>query len=225
MLLTIPDIISAEDLSDIRAKAKKLRWEDGAKTAGATAAVVKKNEQANLKSGDGLVLHEGILKAVSNHPIVKAAAHPKQFSRLLLSRTGVGGGYGFHIDNAIMGKAPNRIRTDLSYTLFLSDPENYDGGELIMDAPGMVQSLKPEAGTLVLYSTCNIHKVAEVTRGTRLACVGWIQSQIRDNAQRELLFDLENLRAELRHKHGANSPELQVLNKSISNLVRMWAEV
>ena len=115
------------------------------------------------------------------------------------------------------------MRADLSLTCFLSAPEDYDGGELEIDLPGMVHSLKPSAGSLVLYPTSAIHRVAPVTRGSRLACVGWIQSLIPDAAQRALLFDLTNLGISLRYQLDAGSPEVLTLEKSISNLLRMWA--
>lgn len=225
MLITIPDILSPEDLNKTRCITNNINWIDGAKTAGFRAAKVKRNEQADLQTGAGRVLHDQLLQSIRSHPLLTAAARPKRFSRLILSRTGPGGGYGAHIDNAIMGNGSGRMRADLSMTCFLSDPEDYDGGELEIDLPGMVHSLKPSAGSLVLYPTSAIHRVAPVTRGTRLACVGWIQSLIPDADQRMLLLDLTNLGVELRKTHDADSPELLTLDKSISNLLRMWARL
>ena len=115
------------------------------------------------------------------------------------------------------------MRTDLSFTLFLSDPADYDGGELNIDMAGMTHSVKGEVGDLVIYPSTTLHQVAEVTRGTRYVCVGWIESLIRSTEQREMLFDLDNLRAELLKSHDKNSPELLTLTKTIANLTRMWA--
>jgi len=223
MLITITDIFTQQQITDIQAKTKTIDWKSGEKTAGSRAARVKRNEQAELQSGTGRALHAQLLQAIRSHPIISAAARPQRFSRLMLSRTGPGGGYGAHVDNAIMGQGTSRMRADLSLTCFLSAPEDYDGGELEIDLPGMVHSLKPPAGSLVLYPTSAIHRVAPVTRGSRLACVGWIQSLIPDAAQRALLFDLTNLSVALRNQLSADSPEILTLDKSISNLLRMWA--
>ncbi len=224
MLLTIADVLDPKAVSEIRATLDRLEWRDGSATAGSRARQTKRNEQANLTSGKGAKLHDSLMAMISGHPLVKAAARPKRFSRLLISKTVTDGGYGFHTDNAIMGSGANRMRSDLSFTLFLSAPEDYDGGELTIDLPGAVQTLKPAAGDLVLYPSTSIHRVAPVTKGVRFACVGWIESMVRDASQRELLLDLDNLRAELRRQLPAQSAELLTLDKSISNLLRMWAE-
>ena len=225
MLLTLADVLDQQTLQDTLSSMETLTWKDGGATAGGRAKETKKNEQADLKTGKGAKLHDALMLVIKNHPIIKIAARPKRFSRLLISRTVTDGGYGFHTDNAIMGKGSSRLRSDLSFTLFLSNPEDYEGGELTIDMPGAVQTLKPAAGDLVLYPSTSIHQVAPVTSGVRLACVGWIESMVRDTGQRELLFDLENLRAELRGKLPNQSAELLTLDKSISNLLRMWAEL
>lgn len=225
MLITVADVLSQEALNDTLKALVTATWRDGGETAGARARQAKKNEQADLKSGKGARVHEALMATISSHPLIKAAARPKRFSRLIVSKTVEGGGYGFHTDNAIMYSGQGRMRSDLSFTLFLSAPEDYEGGELTIDLPGAVQTLKPAAGDLVLYPSTSIHRVAPVTAGTRLACVGWIESMIRDAAQRELLLDLENLRAELRRQLPQQSAELLTLDKSIANLLRMWAEL
>jgi PKHD-type hydroxylase len=141
----------------------------------------------------------------------------------LISKTGVDGRYGAHVDNALMGKGAQRLRTDLSFTMFLTPPGEYEGGELVIHAAGMTQEMKGEAGYLVLYPSGSIHEVKPVTRGERIVCVGWIESLVADAGQREMLFDLENLRAALRQKLPAQSAELLTLDKTIANLLRMWA--
>lgn len=224
MLFILPDMISSQHADTIRSAADGLTWRDGRKTAGKRAASVKSNEQADLNSPAGRQISQEILDTIGKHAVVRAVARPKQFSKLLMSRTGVGGGYGYHIDNAMMGTGEARFRADISFTLFLSSPDEYTGGELEIEMPGMIQSLKPEKGSLVLYPSDSIHRVAPVTEGERVVCVGWIQTLVRDLKQREILLDLENLRAELGPKLAGESREMLFLNKTISNLLRMWAE-
>ena len=222
MLLTIANLLSPEDLKEVRELAATLSWRDGTETAGSTAKAVKQNLQADLSSRTGTALKRKMMKAIEHHPVLRAAAHPKRFSRLLLSRTCEGGGYGYHIDNAFMGSGEHRVRTDVSFTVFLSDKDSYDGGELVIEDAGSSQIIKPNAGDLVLYPTVNIHQVATVTRGERLAFVGWIESLIPDPSAREILFDLENLRASLSPHHDPQSPEMLTLAKTISRLMRRF---
>lgn len=225
MLFILSDIFSSQALENLCSSANALTWRDGKRTAGKRAASVKKNQQADMNTQKGQPVEQDILHAISTHAVVRAATRPKRFSRLMLSRTRSSGGYSYHIDNAIMGTGPGRFRADISFTLFLSDPEDYDGGELEIEMPGMVQSLKPPKGSLVIYPSNTIHRVSPVTRGERLVCVGWLETMVRNADQREILLDLENLRAELETKLAADTREMLFLNKTISNLLRMWAEV
>lgn len=225
MLITISEVLSAAEIATLRDEARGLQWRDGGETAGEAARRVKRNEQADLSSRAGTKIRDRLMERISAHPVLLAAARPKRLSRPLLSRAGEGGGYGLHVDNAMMGQGDNTIRSDISYTLFLSDPEDYDGGELVIEHPGATQALKPQAGDLILYPSTSLHAVNQVRSGVRLAAVGWIQSRIRDGAQRELLFDLENLRAELAKAHTPDSAEMLTLSKTIANLMRMWAEI
>lgn len=225
MLFVLPDLFSRQELENIRTSIETLSWRDGKLTAGKRASSVKKNEQAVMKSQEGMALERKILKVISSHPIVSAVARPKRFSKFMISRTRTEGGYGHHIDNAIMGSGEGRFRADISFTLFLSAPKDYEGGALEIEMPGMVQSLKPDKGTLVIYPSNTIHRVTPVTSGERIVCVGWIETMIRNAEQREVLLDLENLRAELGAKIPNDSREMLFLNKTISNLLRMWAEV
>ncbi len=224
MLITLASILTPEQAAEIRTGADGLTWRDGAETAGASARKVKRNEQADLTVGQGPRLKRILQEAVENHPVLRAAAQPRRFSPLLLSRTGPGGGYGRHVDNPFMGRGEARLRSDLSYTLFLSDPATYEGGELAVDAAGGEHLIKPAAGDLVLYQSTTLHEVRTVTSGQRLACVGWIESTVRDTAAREILFDLENLRATLARSLPAQSPELLTLSKTFSNLLRLWGD-
>jgi PKHD-type hydroxylase len=223
MVLLINLIDDPAHLAAIGERVALLEWRDGRETAGSVARAVKRNLQAAMNSVAGRRLQEELAALVGDHPVLKAAAQPRRFSPLIISKTGVGGQYGAHVDNALMGKGAQRLRTDLSFTLFLTPPQEYDGGELVVHAAGMTQELKGEAGQLVLYPSGSIHEVRPVTRGERIVCIGWIESLVADAARREMLFDLENLRAALRQQLPAQSAELLTLDKTIANLLRMWA--
>tara|TARA_R110000787_G_scaffold4726_17_gene17958 strand:+ start:2810 stop:3487 length:678 start_codon:yes stop_codon:yes gene_type:complete len=223
MFLTIANLLNPRDLSRVQKKADALNWVDGARTAGGRAKAVKRNLQADLRSAPGEALHTFLMQAIMAHPVLKGAAQPRLFSRLMLSRTGVGGFYGRHVDNARVGAGDERVRTDMSFTLFLSEPNTYDGGELVVETQGGVHSARPAAGDLVLYPSGDIHEVSPVTRGERLACIGWIESAVSDPQAREALFELENLRASLAGKLASDDPEHLALDKVISNLLRRWS--
>lgn len=222
MILVINALTDAEHLAALRERIDLLEWRDGRETAGAAAREVKRNLQAAMGTSAGRRVHDELLPIIAENTVVKAAAQPRRMSPLIISKTGVGGHYGAHVDNALMGKGTARIRTDVSFTLFLTPPGDYDGGELVIHAAGMTQELKGEAGYLVLYPSASIHEVKPVTRGERIVCVGWIESLLSDAAQRELLFDLENLRTALRQTLPSQSAELLTLDKTVANLLRMW---
>lgn len=221
MILTIPIFTDDAALADLRQRVEALEWRDGRTTAGGSAKQVKRNEQAVTTTPAGRALRTEIMDAIAGHPVIAAAARPHRFAPLMISRTQDGGHYGAHVDNALMGEG--RLRTDLSFTLFLGDPDSYDGGELVIHHAGVRHEAKGQAGELVLYPSGAIHEVAPVTRGTRIACVGWIESLVPDAAQREVLFDLENLRATRRARGDGQTAELLTLDKTISNLLRMWS--
>ncbi|MEM9810417.1 MAG: Fe2+-dependent dioxygenase [Pseudomonadota bacterium] len=222
-LLQVADILNSQNLQEVQEDLKNLSWRDGRMTAGRMAREVKRNEQADLRTPAGAALHSKLHDAVIGHVVLQAAARPRRMSRIMVSRTSEGGHYGAHVDNAIMGQDAERLRTDLSFTLFLTPPENYEGGELIIHSSSGMQSLKLEAGDLILYPSSDIHEVTPVTKGARVAAVGWIESMVADQSQRAMLFDLENLRVSLRASLPGNSAELLTLDKTIANLLRMWA--
>ncbi|MAP95864.1 MAG: Fe2+-dependent dioxygenase [Ponticaulis sp.] len=224
MPLIIGNVLSQKQVAEIDGELDKLVWEDGTKTAGATARKVKKNLQADLSSRAGARVRLALDEALTSNAVIQAFAKPKVWTRLLVSRTDVGGGYGIHIDNAIMEYRGHDVRTDISFTLFLSEPDTYEGGELVIDDCGQAHSFKAAAGDLVIYPSSTLHQVMPVTKGSRIVCVGWIQSRFRNRDQREMVFDLENLRAELKKTHDANSLELLTLSKTIANLTRMWSD-
>ena len=225
MLLTLSAVLSPEALAEVREALDAVDWYDGRRTAGGRARSVKRNQQADLTSPNGAKLRQALRDAIEKHPVFRAAAQPRRMSRLMVSRTQAGGGYGLHVDNALMGSGSERLRTDLSFTLFLSPPDGYDGGELTIEAAGQQHRLKPDAGDLILYPSTSLHRVEEVTRGERLVCVGWVESLVREGDRRDVLFDLENLRASLAERLEGDAPERLVLDKVVSNLLRMWADV
>lgn len=223
MILSIAAIPEAERLAEIRSGLAKLEWQDGRATAGAVASKVKVNEQAIMSKPAARAVQQMVMPLILDNPIVKTAARPRNTSGLLISKTQNGGHYGAHVDNAIMGKGAGQLRTDIAFTLFLTDPCDYEGGELVVQTAGMMQTVKAPAGNLVLYPANSIHEVKPVTSGARIVAVGWIESHIRDVTKRELLFDMANMRGSLRQKLPEDAPELLMLDKSIANLMRMWA--
>lgn len=219
MLITIADVLTSQDLDEIFRSYAGITFEDGRRTAGWSARLVKQNEQAR-ESATLRLLQERLQKAVLANEIFSVAVRPKALTPLLVSRYGVGQEYGSHIDNPLM----DGVRTDVSFTLFLAPPESYGGGELVIETPGGEDEIKLPAGHLVAYPSTTLHRVAPVTRGERVVAVGWAQSYVRDPARRELLFDLETARRGLFDREG-KTPEFDLLSKSAANLLRMWADV
>ncbi len=222
MLISISQVLDADQRELLSGMLDALVWKDGAETAGRVAAQVKRNQQADLNQSIGPKVEQILFGAISAHSVLRAAAQPHKFSSVLVSKTTTGGGYGVHVDNPFMGDGEQSLRTDLSFTLFLSRPETYEGGELLVEHAGQTQSMKPNAGDLVLYPSSSLHQVAEVTSGERLVCVGWIESRVRRVEDRETLFDLINLKAELAGRLDEQSPEMLTLSKVIANLKRRF---
>ena len=223
MILCIADIISPELLERARATLAEVPFKDGRETAGWHARTVKHNQQADGRDPE-VALRDALTRALTGHPLFQMAVRPSRMKPLMFSRYDVGMAYGNHVDDAVMGSPAGALRTDISYTLFLEDPANYDGGELLIESTAGEQTFKLPAGSLVLYPSSTLHRVEEVTRGQRLAAVGWAQSQIRDPRQREVLFDLDTTRRQLFDAQG-NTDAFKTLSKSYANLLRMWADV
>ena len=220
MHLTIGSILNTESLTEAQALLDQLSWRDGAKTAGPVARQVKRNRQADLSSVAGKKLRTLLETTLQSHAVFNATARPRRYSKLLISETSGGGEYGAHVDNPYMGRGEDRIRTDVSFTLFLSDPDSYEGGELVIDQAGSTQSVKGQAGDIFVYPSTYLHAVAPVTKGVRRVCVGWVESDIPDAGDRELLFDLENLHASLSAQYSPHSPEMLTVSKLYANLTR-----
>ena len=201
-------------------------WEDGRSTAGSQSSLVKNNLQLPQNGAAARELGELVIDALAASPLFVSAALPLRIFPPLFNRYGVGHGFGLHVDNAIRG-IPNtslRIRTDLSATLFLSEVEDYDGGELVIEDGVGEQEVKLAAGDLVLYPSTSLHLVRNVTRGERVASFFWLQSMIRDNVARALLFDLDQTIQSLSARLGAVDPTCVKLTAVYHNLIRTWAE-
>ena len=221
MLLIAGAVLDAAALDWVREQAEALDWRPGHETAGPAARAVKRNAQADLSAPQGQALEAFVRSRILSHPTVALAARPRRLSRLLLSRTEVDGGYGAHVDNALMGGEGARLRSDLSFTLFLTPPDDYEGGALRLRSPLQDADFRLAAGDLLLYPSGAIHEVTTVTRGRRLAVVGWIESEVREPAAREILWDLEQARAGW---SGGGDAEVRLsLDKAIGALLRRWA--
>src|SRR5262245_28633 len=218
MQILIANVLTPAEVEEARSILKGATFVHGQATAGWSAKLVKNNEQAR-GSSDVADLQDKIMDRVGANPVFALAVRPKAIADLLLSRYQPGHSYGLHVDNPIM----NSLRTDVSFTLFLSDPDAYDGGELVIGTPLGEDAIKLDAGSLFAYPSTALHRVNEVTRGERLAAVGWVRSFIRDPAQRELLFDLDTAKRTLFDRHG-KTPEYDLISKCAANLLRMWGE-
>ena len=227
MLICVPDVLSKAEVADFRAAMDAADWEDGRSTAGAQSAMVKKNEQLPPNSELARQLGEAVIKVLVANPLFVSAAIPKQIFPPLFNRYGVGQHFGVHVDNAVRGDhlTGARIRTDLSVTLFLSEPDEYDGGELIVEDYYGSHRVKLPAGHLVLYPATSLHAVTAVTRGVRVASFFWLQSMVRDGHARSLIFDLDTAIQGLVQRVGRDDPELVKLTGIYHNLIRCWAEL
>jgi PKHD-type hydroxylase len=222
MLLCLTNVLTAAQLAQVHELLKGQEFQDGRATAGWSAKLVKNNQQLSSSTPHQLKLQQIIVQALKAHAVFTLAAMPKTFRPIMFSRYNVGMSYGDHVDNALMGDEP-QVRSDLSFTIFLNEPGDYDGGNLIIDAASGTQGIKLPAGAIVLYPSGYLHRVEPVTRGSRLVAVGWLQSLIRRVDQREILFELETLRRQMFLADGKNAA-FDALSKNVANLWRMWAE-
>ena len=228
MLLDIPEVLSAAQVAEARAKLQAADWADGRVTAGYQSAKAKDNAQLPETSAVARELGAMVLEALSRNSTFFSAALPKRIYPPLVNRYEGGQSFGFHVDNAVRydrsrGVA-EAVRTDLSATLFLSEPDEYDGGELIIEDTYGTQSIKLPAGQMVLYPGTSLHRVTPVTRGARLASFFWIQSMVRDDGQRRLMFELD-LSIRRLTQDIPDNPALIQLTGVYHNLLRQWTEV
>ncbi len=222
MMLCIPEVLTREELERLRTALAGAEFVDGKATTGYRARRVKNNLQLSRENAVGNELAPLIEQALWRNETFAWAVWPKQVRGILFSRYEPGMQYGNHVDNAIMGKG-NPWRSDVAFTIFLGDPMDYDGGELMIESPLGAQEVKLAPGEAIVYPSSSVHRVAEVTRGQRLAAIGWVQSQVRDPAQREILYDLERIKR-LMAERLPDAPETDWAFKTQSNLLRMWAD-
>lgn len=224
MILCIAEVIEPGLLSRVRQVLSDTTFRDGRETAGWHARQVKRNTQADGRDPAVARVREAVDRAVAAHPLFQMAVRPRRVRPVMFSRYEPGMTYGNHVDDAVMGSGDGALRTDVSFTLFVSDAGDYDGGELVTDTSAGEQTYKLPAGALVVYPSSTLHRVNPVSRGQRLVAVGWAQSQVRDPRHRELLFDLDTARRQLFEREG-KSAEFDLVTKSLANLQRMWADI
>jgi PKHD-type hydroxylase len=222
MILCIGEILTAQELEAIKAQLATAEFIDGKATAGWHARLVKNNTQLHQQSPALAIVREIIDEALQRHSLFQIAIRPKLVRPVTISRYEVGMSYGTHTDNALMRNP--LMRSDVSMTLFLSEPQAYEGGELVIESTQGEEGFKLAAGAAIVYPSSTLHRVEAVTQGTRLAAITWVQSLIRDPQQREILFDLETARQALFEASG-KTPAFDLISKSHANLMRQWMEL
>ena len=223
MILNVPGVLSPEKLAEVLAIKDTLEFVDGKATAGWHAKLVKENRQA--AASEALEAAQKIvIEAVAAHPLIRSYALPHRISAPLISSYKGGESYGLHVDEAIMGSGAGALRTDISVTVFLANPDAYEGGELEVQTLAGSSAAKLKAGDAALYPSTTLHRVRPVTSGERVVAVAWIQSLVRNAEQREILFDLDRTRRIVFEARG-KTEVFDTLSKTHANLQRMWAEV
>ena len=222
MLLQIPGVLKPGEVASLRESLGAASFEDGGATAGFAAKQVKRNLQVPQNSEPGRKLATLVLDALKRNTVFFSAALPHRIHGPLFNRYDTGMTYGEHVDNALMG-SPATVRTDVAATLFLTPPEDYDGGELTVHDSYGAHRIKLAAGNMILYPATSRHRVEPITRGSRIAAVMWVQSLVRDEMQRRLLFEMDVAIGALR-KQKANQKEVGALTSVYHNLIRLWSE-
>ena len=226
MLLAIPRVLTEAQVARCLARLEDAKWVDGRMTAGHLSAKAKHNLQVAEGTPEAREMGEVIVTALERNPLFMSAALPVRVFPPLFNRYEPGMAFGAHVDNAIrqVAGSPLRVRTDLSATLFLSRPEDYEGGELVVDDTYGAHAVKLPAGDMILYPATSLHRVNPVTRGARLAAFFWVQSMVRDDGERSLLFDLDMAIGRV-SEASAENPGVVALTSCYHNLLRRWAQV
>ena len=224
MLVVIPEVLTKQQLKSVRELLQNADYVDGRLSAGKTARKVKKNHELATDSKLHGQLNNIVMNSLFNHPVYQAAVLPHRLATPFYARYEPGETYGQHVDDPIMGPMQGRYRTDVSTTLFLNEPDEYEGGEIVIQAQSGEQKIKLKAGSAITYPSGSLHNVAEVTKGTRLVAVTWAQSLIRDAEKRELLFNLHKTREALQKKY-PDDDEVVKVDHTYINLMRMWVEI
>jgi len=224
MLLHIPQILNAEEVAEFRRRLDAADWTDGRETVGPQGAKVKRNEQLPDNSPLRAQLGQAVLAALKRNPLFFAATLPRKILPPRFNRYAGGGEYGFHIDGAVMSIGEGEhLRSDVSCTLFLNDPADYEGGRLVISDTYGEHAVAMAAGDAVIYPSSSLHRVEPVTRGARLASFFWIQSLVRDDSQRRMLFELDTSIQKLT-QDGADQDAILQLTGVYHNLLRLWSE-
>jgi len=224
MLLAIDNVLNPEQLKNVRTLLESADYVDGRLSAGKTARKVKKNHELAADSKLHNQLNNIVMNSLYNHPLYQAAVLPHRLATPFYARYEPGETYGQHVDDPIMGPMQGRYRTDVSTTVFINEPDDYEGGEIVIQAQTGEQHFKLAAGSAITYPSGSLHHVAEVTKGTRLVAVTWAQSLVRDAEKRELLFNLHKTREALQEKY-PDDKEVVKIDHTYINLMRMWAEI
>ncbi len=224
MLVTIPEVLNKEDLSVIQDLMASANFHEGSLSAGSEAKRVKNNHEMFISDVEMQRLNNLLMGKLIQHPTYIATAFAAKIAAPYYAKYSEGMHYGKHVDDPVMGPANQRYRSDISITIFLNDPDNYAGGELIISTAFGEQKVKLNAGDAVLYPSSSTHQVAKVTQGERLVAVTWLQSTIRDPAKREILYNLSQARESLIQK-SPESKELEQLSNGYVNLLRMWSDI
>ena len=223
MLTRLINVLDPDRLGDARKLVTGGRFVNGALSAGMAAQRVKNNQELAVDERSMRQLNNLVMGSLVKHPVYRSAALPLKVATPYYARYSAGMSYGNHVDDPIMGQG-DLYRSDISVTIFLSGPEDYDGGELVIQTPFGEQFVKLPAGDAVIYPSSSVHRVAEVTRGERLVAVSWIQSMVRDPDKRSLLHELNQAREKLLHDN-PQAVETSRVNHTYINLVRMWSEI
>lgn len=228
MLLQIPKVLTSDEVRQAQAILARAPWADGRVTAGVQSAQVKNNQQLPEDCEEVRALQQLLLAGLDRQQSFFSAALPKHISPPMFNRYGgATNTFGNHVDSAVryLPRGAGRVRTDISCTLFLADPDAYEGGELVVEDTFGTQRVKLPAGDMVMYPGTSVHRVEPVTRGFRVASFFWIQSMVRTDEQRRLLFDMDNNLIDLRIRMGETDPNVIGLTSTYHNLLRMWLDV
>jgi PKHD-type hydroxylase len=227
MLITIPQVLDKAAVRALRDRLDTAQWQDGRQTAGVQSRSVKRNQQLPVDGTEARELGAQVLRALTAHPLFLSAALPLRILPPMFNRYETGQTFGVHVDNAIRVSplTQERLRADLSMTLFLSEPDDYDGGELVIEDHYGTQAVKLAAGDMVLYPSTSLHEVLPVTCGARVSSFFWLQSMVRSNEQRTMLFDLDQTVQALAERLGSDDAEVVRLTGLYHNMIRLWSEV
>lgn len=224
MMLQLKNVLNATQLENVRRTLARAEFVDGRLSAGKVARAVKNNEELKANAQLLELLNNEVMGSLVQHPVYQAAALPQRVASPFYARYTPGMRYGDHVDDPIMGVQGQIYRTDISVTIFLNQPDEYEGGELVVNTTYGQNKVKLKAGDAVMYPSSSLHHVAEVTKGERLVAVTWVQSMVRDPAQRELLYTLFQAKEQLLET-APNEEISNQVNTAYVNLMRMWADV